>query len=205
MGRTCRHSFSHFRREHQPHFRLNLWIYSLSPNRADVGLFVSLTSIVGRLIFARKPYSKCRVLTVIGIFAGVSAACVHLFVSSSTHLPWLIWGLAPVAGTLNYLGAVLIGRATFKSRPKNETAALQRLNRIALQRRFSELRVRSSTYDLTDTAYVDGAYVIRDADDGWHVFVARSQKVVNERIFSTEEEACRYLFSAVTSDPRCYE
>lgn len=89
------------------------------------GIVVALTSIVGRLIFARKPHSERRVLTVIGIFAGVTATCVHLFISSSTHLPWLIWGLAPVAGTVNFIGAVLIGRATFKSRPRNETAALQ--------------------------------------------------------------------------------
>jgi hypothetical protein len=89
-------------------------------------------------------------------------------------------------------------------RPKTALGTSGGDSNWALQSRFFELRVKSRTYDLTGTAQVDGAYVMRDAADGWHVFIARVQRIDNERIFSTEEEACRYLFSAVASDPRSF-
>jgi hypothetical protein len=45
---------------------------------------------------------------------------------------------------------------------------------------------------------VEGAHVLEQQGDGWHVFYTERGETFNERVFASESDACEYFLKEIT-------
>lgn len=74
------------------------------------------------------------------------------------------------------------------------------MNKFDLERELTACGVKPQAYAI-DKGYKEEAYILENDGMFWNVYYFERGLHNDPRQFSSEEEACRYFFDLVTSDP----